>query len=169
VYGLASSSSTPALPASVNPPKNLSASYSGDSPAAAPEPAVQRTGSVRTASADPSSKSSGFFGNLFSDSGSSVSNLFGMRKDDVPPPPNKQPATKASAGQARPTPPRTLAAPTRPAAPTKPTQIAEQPASIPATATALAATPAPAKGGLMAGAAPVMPSNSFESRWGSFR
>ena len=28
---------------------------------------------------------------------------------------------------------------------------------------------APAKSGLMAGAAPVMPSNSFESRWGSFR
>jgi hypothetical protein len=179
VYGLASSSSTPALPANVNPPRNVAASFAGDSAPVA-EPVVQRTGSVRTASAEPPSKNGGLFGSLFSDSGSSVSNLFGLRgnKDDVPPPPNKPPAGKLTS-QAKPTPARTVvAAPARPAPPPKPTQTAEKPAeksaeeptSHKSTATALAPTPpAPAKSGLMAGAAPMIQSNSFESRWGSFR
>jgi hypothetical protein len=39
---------------------------------------------------------------------------------------------------------------------------------MPSTATALAPTPAPSSG-MMAGAAPVMSSSNFESRWGAFR
>jgi murein L,D-transpeptidase YafK len=173
VFSIASSQSTPALPANVNPPKNIAASLAGDSsPAVAAESAVQRTGSVRTASAEPPGKSGGFFGSLFSDSGSSVSNLFGLRgaKEDVPPPPNKQSPAKVNAGQVRPTPPKpvTATAAARPPTASKPAESADKPAGLPSTATALAPAASPSTG-LMAGAAPVVPSSSFEGRWGGLR
>jgi murein L,D-transpeptidase YafK len=172
VFGLASSSSTPALPANVNPPKNVAASLAGDSTpvAAVAEPTVPRTGSVRTASAEPPSKGGGFLGSLFSDSSTSVSNLFGLRKDDVPPPPNKPAPAKAKASPAKPAAPKpVMATPAaRPPSPSKPTETADKPTGLSSTTTALAPTTAPSAG-LIAGAAPVMPSNSFEGRWGALR
>jgi murein L,D-transpeptidase YafK len=179
-----SDSSTPPLPPTVNPPKNL-AGGADIQTGATPEPAVERPAPVRTATANPAGQGGNFFGSLFSDSNSTVSNLFGMRgsKDDVPPPPSKP--AKASA-PAKPTPPRAVAAsapgavrppaamtaasspaPTRPA-PAQTAAAPAKPASLPQTAAALAPTPAPSSG-MMAGAAPVMSSSSFESRWGAFR
>jgi murein L,D-transpeptidase YafK len=185
-FMLASSSSTPALPANVNPPKNVAAALASeaDTPTATVEPVVQRP--ARTASAEPLSKGS-LFGSLFSDSGksgdsgfgASVSSLFGLRgaKDDVPPPapkPGKATASTVNAGQPRPTPPKPVvtAAPiARPAAPiTPPRQAAAEKPALPPTALASTAAVAPAATpGLMAGAAPVVQSSNFESRWGGFR
>jgi murein L,D-transpeptidase YafK len=178
-----SDASTPPLPPTVNPPKNLAGGgdiQTGTTPAPA---ATERPAPVRTAAASPAGQSGNFFGSLFSDSSSTVSNLFGLRggKDDVPPPPNKP--AKASA-PAKPTPPRAVAASApgaaRPptavpaAAPSPaPTQTAATPAKptgLPPTAAALApTTSASPSTGMMAGAAPVMSSSSFESRWGAFR
>ena len=61
----------------------------------------------------------------------------------------------------------------RPAAPQQPqqpqhAQVAEAQKPAPAPAPAPAAKPAPA-GGLIAGAAPVVSSNSFDNRWGAWR
>jgi murein L,D-transpeptidase YafK len=177
-------SSTPPLPPTVNPPKNLVAG--GDTTSATPEPAVQRSTTVRTASAEAGGKGSsqggGLFGNLFSDSSSTVSNLFGMRgaKDDVPPPASAKSA--ASKAQPRPTPPKAVAAaaPPRPAAtaslrPTTPatgaashTASADKSAAQPSSPAAFAPAATPSTG-MMAGAAPVMQTSSFESRWGGLR
>jgi hypothetical protein len=54
----------------------------------------------------------------------------------------------------------------RPAQPVPPPQVAEAPRPAPAPAVTASAAPAP---GLIAGAQPVVSSNSFESRWGAFR
>jgi hypothetical protein len=49
-------------------------------------------------------------------------------------------------------------------------EVADKPAGLPPTASALAPAPAASPStGLMAGAAPVMPSSSFEGRWGGLR
>ena len=54
----------------------------------------------------------------------------------------------------------------RPTQPIPPPQVAEAPKPAPAPAVTASAAPAP---GLIAGAQPVVSSNSFESRWGAFR
>lgn len=175
-----SDSSTPPLPPTVNPPKNLAAGtdiQTGTTP--------ERPAPVRTATAEPPGSNSNFFGSLFSDSNSTVSKMFGLRggKDDVPPPPNSKPAKKTRPAQASParpaTPPRAVAS-SAPGAVRPPAAVPAQPpthtaaaapakpASMPPTATALAPMPAPSSG-MMAGAAPVMSSSNFESRWGAFR
>jgi murein L,D-transpeptidase YafK len=187
-----SDSSTPPLPPNVNPPKNLALGADIQT-GTTPEPAVERPATVRTAVAESSGSNGNFFGSLFSDSNSTVSNLFGLRggKDDVPPPPNKaakaRPAktnatgsSPAAASPAKPAPPRVVASSApgavrpsaavapHPPAPTQTAAPAAKPAGLPTQATALAPTPAPTAG-MMAGAAPVMSSSSFESRWGAFR
>ncbi len=165
------------IPDTVNPPR-------------APEVAEASTGSVPAASA-PRSQATASSGNMFtrlfnsepapqsppkSESGfeqvkSSVGRLFGMGGDDKKPTP--PPARSAAAPAPKPAPaarpaPAPAASPAATAAtaadrtPARPPQVAAQ-ASEPSVRTSSA------NAGLMTGAAPVVPSGSFDNRWSGLR
>jgi murein L,D-transpeptidase YafK len=171
IFSLASTQHVPAMGNNVNPPKIPA---DADTTTASVAPAAP---SARVASADTGSSQS-MFGSLFS------SKLFGLRGDTEPQAQPQQPAPKPRpAAEARATPaPRNAAGAIRPTQPAPPhPQVAEErkpaPPSPAPTATASnwptpapapAPVPAPAPG-MITGAAPVVSSNSFESRWGGMR
>jgi murein L,D-transpeptidase YafK len=173
IFSLASTQHVPAMGDNVNPPRNPNASD-----ADAPTASVLPPAATHVASADAGSSSSSMFGSLFG------SRWFGGASD----PPAPQPAPAAAAPKARPAAqPKTAVAHNSPGAirPSPPApphpQVAEerkpapqQPAPV-ATANASAwpvqaAATAPAQApGMISGAAPVMSSSSFDSRWGGMR
>jgi hypothetical protein len=139
---------------------------------------------TRVASADASPEGSGnMFSNLFrsqssqSQPASSEGTLtrmgrwFGIqRADDTPPPPNPKPKAAPA--------PKAVAHASKPGAITpapKPPVQQAAPAAKPATQVADAAPPADASAqpaatpALISGATPVVPTGSFENRWGGFR
>lgn len=172
----ASTTQVPPLPPTTNPPRNLDADTATGTVADTPAP---RSAPVRVASGDSApprqtQSSDGAIDRV----GATVSGWLGLRgaKADTPPPPPTTKPASVNAGQTRPVPPKpVLAATPRPTAkPPQATAVADRNAgtssgaSTPSSATALApTTPSNSQSaGLMAGAQPVMPSGSFESRWG---
>jgi murein L,D-transpeptidase YafK len=180
VFTVASSGPTPAMPANIiNPPKNVQAEMSTGTVAQVPAAPAPRTAATRVASAEPparqspgGSAASSSSGGALDRVGSTISSFFGLRgsSSDVPPPPAAKSAG-VNGTQAKPTPPKSVAA-RQPAAKPAPHTTAEKP-TPPSSATALApVTPSgnPSSGSsLMAGAQPVVQSGSFESRWGGIR
>jgi murein L,D-transpeptidase YafK len=172
IFSLASTASTPPLPPNVNPPRvpgetdTTTASVSTASvspPRAAPRTVQAATNEpkppqTRVADAAPS-QSGSMFGSLFSSLG-----LGGSEPEPAAPAPKPRPAVEAKPAAAAPTVRHSPGAirPTQPATP----QVAEAPKPAPAPAVTASAAPA---AGLIAGAQPVVSSNSFESRWGGFR
>ena len=186
IFSLASTQHVPAMGNNVNPPK---ISNDADTTTAS---VAQPAASTRVASADSGSSPS-MFGSLFNTSGA-VTKWFGLRDDadaKVQAPPAPAPAPKArpvapaktaavhnSAGAIRPAQPAPphpqIAAERKPAPPQAPQQQAAPQQPAPAASASAWPTPAPAPApaaspGLIAGAAPVVSSNSFESRWGGAR
>ncbi len=194
---LASMSRVPAMGGNVNPPRppgegdTVTASVPSRAGSGADDARQNPQNATRLASADAGQRSGSLFGNLFSSSGDQAASneksggafdrmgrLFGLRGSE----PEPQQAAPAPAPKPRPAEHKTTAvaarsAPAagaiRPAAPQQPqqpqhAQVAEAQKPAPAPAPAPAAKPAPA-GGLIAGAAPVVSSNSFDNRWGAWR
>jgi len=172
IFSLASTQHVPAMGNNVNPPKNANlgdvetttASVTPAAPAPTPPP-------TRVASAD-SSASGSMFGSLFS----SGNKWFGGGQPKEQP--AAQPAPVAAASKPRAAQPKIAAA--HPAAGAiRPAQAAEErkPAAAPqqaAAAAPAAASTAPAQPqapapGMIAGSAPVVSTNSFDSRWGAIR
>jgi murein L,D-transpeptidase YafK len=171
IFSLASTSNTPPLPPNVNPPRVPGETDTTTASVAVARPAPR---AVQTATNDPKppqntarvadaapSQSGSVFGSLFSSLGLN----------------NSEPEPAASAPKPRPvaevkpaaTPVRHSPGAIRPAQPVgPPPQVAEAPKPAPAPAPAATASAAPAAG-MMAGAQPVVSSNSFENRWGGFR
>jgi murein L,D-transpeptidase YafK len=160
IFSLASTASTPPLPPNVNPPRvpgETDTTTTASTPravaaASPPKPAPQN--GTRVADAQPGS----MFGSLFGSLGLSNS-------EPEPPAPAAKPKPVVEAKPAAPAVRHSPGA-IRPSQPIPPAQIAEAPKPAPAPAVTASAAPAP---GLIAGAQPVVSSNSFESRWGAFR
>jgi murein L,D-transpeptidase YafK len=135
------------IPSHVNPPKNpLLASQE--------EPMVAGPATTRVASATPEAKSDGFFSNL--------ARKVGLSSD-----------TTATAVAAKPKAdakdmPRPAASVAKPAAP-KPVDTRVAAARPPFKPTVSDPSPAPAKDALVAGAQPIVPSSSFESRFSAMK
>jgi len=183
VVSLGSLSHVPAMGNNVNPPRTgeETASVAQAPPSRAGAPATdarQSPQGTRLASADASQRSGSLFGNLFSasaDQGASeksggpldrVGKWFGLRSEP-------EPQAAAPAAKPRPVAEHKTAANARPGAirpaATPQPQVAESQKPAPPAAVASAA-PAPAvTSSLMAGAAPVVSSNNFDSRWGAWR
>jgi murein L,D-transpeptidase YafK len=183
VFSLASTQHVPAMGNNVNPPKTPNPSDADTTTASVPPPAA-----TRVASADAGSSPS-MFGSLFT-SGGSVKRWFGTGDDAQstaqaqsapaaapkprPTPQTKTAAVHTSAGAIHPRPEqqRPQVAEERKLSP--PAAVPQQPAPTatasawPTPAPAPAPQPAPAPG-LIAGAAPVVSSGSFDSRWGGMR
>jgi hypothetical protein len=171
IFSLASTQHVPAMGNNVNPPKNVNLGDSETTTASvAPPPAP-----VHVASADAGSPS--MFG--------SVTKWFkgGDDKPAEPPPAPAAAAPKsrtaaqpktatAHAGAIRPAQPRPQVAEERKpahAAPQQPTATASAwPTPAPSSASAAAQAQAPAPG-MISGAAPVVSSSNFDSRWGGMR
>jgi murein L,D-transpeptidase YafK len=177
IFSLASTARVPEMGNNVNPPK---VTADGDTTTASVQTPVQAPQSTRVASADsgqPSSSSTSMFGGLM---GATMSKLFGGSSADTPPAQPAVPAAKPRPADAKATAHR-APAPVRTAQPAPRPQVAEErrpaaaaaaaAAPAPAPAPVVAAAPAPAQttSGLMAGAQPVVSSNSFEGRWGGTR
>jgi hypothetical protein len=180
IFSVASTQHVPAMGNNVNPPKNanLGDSETVTASVSAPPPAP-----TRVASADAGSSSS-TFGSLFG-SGGGVTKWFRGGDEDKPPPPSAVAAAPKprTAAQPKIATAHPAAGAIRPAQPAQPrSQVAEERKPAPAaqqqpvaTANALP-TPAPAPAtaqaqapGMLSGAAPVVSSSSFDSRWGSMR
>ena len=159
------------IPAHVNPPRGpvsspnepLAASMAAPAPAAAP--------ATRVASAAPTAQSDGFFSNLARKVG------FGGSSDTTSSAPAAAPAKPKVIEAKRSEPPRfeTLPKATAAAAPkaTEPKQAAAPPRpplkpTLSDTPAAAAAAPA-AKDSLVAGSQPIVPANSFDSRFSAFK
>ncbi len=159
VFSLASTQHVPEMGNNVNPPKNFG---DGDTTASVPAPAPQPT---RVASADNAvpTRSLSTTDDRSPSAFSRVGKWFGFGGNDAPPPPAQEaaPAPKPKVAAAKAHAPK----PTRQVAerPTPPAPVA---AAAPGPAPALAPSQAPA---VMAGAQPVVSSNSFDSRWGGMR
>jgi murein L,D-transpeptidase YafK len=187
VVSLGSLSHVPAMGNNVNPPRTGEETASvAQPPSRAGAPATdarQNPQGTRVASADASQQAGSLFGNLFAsnaDQGASdksanpldrVGKWFGLRSEP-------EPQAAPPAAKSRPVAEHKTAANARPAAgairPAPQPQVAETQKPAPpapvAPAAVASATPAPAAtSSLMAGAAPVVSSNSFDSRWGSWR
>jgi murein L,D-transpeptidase YafK len=189
IFSLASTAHVPAMGANVNPPKAPAEADTTTASVTPPRATPQDNTRVAVADAGPSQSGSMFRG-LFGSNGDQaataeksegplnrVGKLFGLHGSDPAPQPQTQtaaPAPKARPAEARPA--AVIAAapahhapgairPTQPAEPRP--QIADEPKSAPpAPAPTATASAAP---GMMAGAVPVVSSNSFESRWGGMR
>jgi len=180
IFSLASTQHVPAMGNNVNPPKNLG--LNGDTETTTASVSAPPPAPVHVASADAGASPS-MFGSLFG----SGSKWFGGDSDKPPTPPAPAAAAPKSRTAAQPKTAIAHAAPgaIRPAQPAQPrSQVAEERKPAPAqqpTATASAwPTPAPAPApaapqaqapapGMISGAAPVVQSSSFDSRWGSMR
>jgi murein L,D-transpeptidase YafK len=185
MVALGSLSHVPAMGNNVNPPRTGEETASVAPPS---RPGATDTRQIaqgtRVASADAGQPSGSLFGNLFSsksDQAASersgnpldrVGKWFGLRSEpesQAPPPPASKPrlvAEHKTAATARPAAGAIRPAPTQQVAET---QKPAPPAPVPPAAVASAApAPAPAST-LMAGAVPVVSSNSFDSRWGAWR
>jgi murein L,D-transpeptidase YafK len=138
-----------------HPPGNDEPVVAAAPPAVAPAPAT------RVASVAPGTESEGFF--------SSLARKVGFGGPDTtasappPPPAPTKPKIEAKRG-AKPSEPR----------PTEPRQVAAKPplkpsVTDPARAQAAAPAPAAGQGPMVAGAQPIVPANSFESRFGAMQ
>jgi murein L,D-transpeptidase YafK len=157
IFSLASTARVPAMGNNVNPPKNAG---DIDTTASVPAPEPQPT---RVASADNAvpTRSLQSADDRSPSAFSRVGKLFGFGGNDAPPP--------AAIPAAPPPKPKAVEAKTH--APKQTRQVAERPtpaASIAAAPAAPAPVPAQAPA-VMAGAQPVVSSNSFDSRWGGMR
>jgi hypothetical protein len=167
IFSLASTANTPPLPPNVNPPRIPGESDTTTASVAPPRSAPR---AVQATANEPKPQSNTRVANAQSGSmfGSLFSSLGLASAAPAPEPavaaPKPRPAVEAK--------PATTVArhspgairPTQPAV--SPPQVAEAPKPAPAPAVTASAAPAP---GIMAGAQPVVSSNSFESRWGAFR
>jgi murein L,D-transpeptidase YafK len=159
IFSLASTANTPPLPPNVNPPRipgetDTTASAPRAVAASAPKPAPQN--GTRVADAQGGSVLGSLFGSLG----------LGNSEPEPPPPAPTKPRTAVEAKPAAPVVRHSPGA-IRPSQPI-PAQVAEAPKPAPAPAPAVTASAAPAPA-LIAGAQPVVSSNSFESRWGAVR
>jgi len=169
IFSLASTANTPPLPPNVNPPRlpgetdtttaptttaSLAAPRAAPRTAAASEPKPAAQNGTRVADAQPGSMFSSLFGSL---------GLSNSEPEPAAPAPKPKPVVEA-----KPAAPVVRHSPgaIRPSQPIPPAQVAEAPKPAPSPAVTASAAPAPA---LIAGAQPVVSSNSFESRWGAFR
>ncbi|MCZ7660221.1 MAG: hypothetical protein M5U07_21335 [Xanthobacteraceae bacterium] len=165
----------------VNPPAPAGEVATGSVVAEAPQPqpaprnggATPQGMALAAAESRPAPRSGSMFGNLFSSDArasqgestfgrmtASVGRLFGSRDDPKP-----APVQAAPVPTPRPAPrPQQVAAP----AP-KPAPAVAQPAPAPQPSVAQAPASRPVSAGLLPGAQPVVPSSSFDSRWGALR
>jgi murein L,D-transpeptidase YafK len=167
VFSLASTQHVPAMGNNVNPPKNVN--LNDDTPTASVSPPPPAPVHVASADGSPST-----FGSLFS----SGSKWFGGgdKPAEAPPAPAAAAPKSRTAAQPKIATAHPAAGAIRPAQPHS--QVAEErkPAPSPAAAQQPVATanaspaPAPAPApGMISGAAPVVSSSTFNSRWGEMR
>jgi murein L,D-transpeptidase YafK len=160
------------IPSHVNPPRGpvtspeepLAASLA---PAAAPAPAA--TPATRVASVAPTAQSDGFFSNLARKVGIGAADTTASAPPAVPAKP-KIIETKRSVAPLRPeaSAPKPSTPSSTPAAPeTK--QAAVRPPLKPSVTDAQAAAAPAAKDGMVAGSQPIVPPNSFDSRFSAFK
>jgi murein L,D-transpeptidase YafK len=151
------------IPAHVNPPRGpvsapeepLAASLGAATSAPAPAAAT------RVAAATPSEKSEGFFSSLARKVGLGGGSDTTATAQPVPAKPKV-----IEAKRHEPAPPKAAAAPK----PAETRQAAAKPPLKPSLSEAAAAVPAPAaKDAVVAGSAPIVPANSFESRFGAIK
>jgi hypothetical protein len=153
------------IPATVNPPHDPVASSVVSAPSSEPVVAVTRPSSALLASAAPNAESDNIFSSLARKIGFGGSEATASAK---PPAPVAKPKAAAPRHVA---PHRTTVA----AKPATPPRVAEKPAEPKQVATArppakpAAATDTPAPPAAIPGAAPVVSSNSFDSRFSAFR
>ncbi len=155
------------IPATVNPPRAPSDNLLLGAPqepkiaAAAPAPTA---GPTRVANAAPNAQSDGFFSNLARKVGiGGTADATASTASTAPPPPAKPKVIEAKRTET----PHPAAAPK---AETK--QAAAKPALKPSASDTASAAPAPApaaKDSLVAGSAPIVSSNSFDSRFGAVK
>jgi murein L,D-transpeptidase YafK len=149
------------IPPHVNPPRPSDALLRGGAPE---EPVIAVTSTAtptRVASAAPNAQSDGFFSNLARKVGISGSDT----NASATPVAAKPPKVIAAKGSDKPAePPRPVAAVAKPAEPPK--QVA---AAKPALKPSLSGNDSTATGTAIAGAAPVVPANSFESRFSAVK
>jgi hypothetical protein len=155
------------IPSHVNPPRGpvtspdepLAASLA---PAAAPAPAA--TPATRVASVAPNAQSDGFFSNLARKVGLGAADTTASAPSAVPAKPKIIEAKRSVP------PPRPEASAPKPATPAVPEtkQAAVRPPLKPSVTDAQAAAPA-AKDGMVAGSQPIVPPNSFDSRFSAFK
>jgi hypothetical protein len=152
------------IPAHVNPPRGsvsspeepLAASMAAQTPAPAP--------ATRVASAEPPEKSGGFFSSLARKVGLGGSDTTATTKPAAAPAPAPAPAKPKVIETKRNEPPRPEASVPKLAAAPKPADT--RPPLKPSVADA----PAPAaKDGFVAGSQPIMPANSFDSRFSAVK
>jgi murein L,D-transpeptidase YafK len=153
IFSLASTQHVPDMGNNVNPPKPAPET---DTTSSLPAPQPTRVASADSAPPSRSLASSSDAPSAFS----RVGKWFGFGGDDSPPPP-AQPAAPAAKPKAE-----ARHAPASRATPPARTQVAEEKKPAPTAAAAPAPAAAPA---LIAGAQPVVSSNSFENRWGGMR
>jgi murein L,D-transpeptidase YafK len=164
------------IPATVNPPRapsdNLLLGAPQEPKIAAPAPAPT-AGPTRVANAAPNAQSDGFFSNLARKvgiAGTADATATASTASTAPPPPAKPKVIEAKRTEP---PPRSEAALPKAATPKAETkQAASRPPLKPSVSDTAAAAPAPApaaKDSLVAGSAPIMSSNSFDSRFGAMK
>jgi murein L,D-transpeptidase YafK len=166
IFSLASTANTPPLPPNVNPPRIPGETDTTTASVAPPRSAPR---AVQTAASEPKPSPQANTRVADAQGGSMFGSLFGSLGLG-----NSEPEPAAPAAKPRPTVEAKATAPVtrhspgaiRPSQPVPPPQVAEAPRPAPAPAVTASAAPAP---GLIAGAQPVVSSNSFESRWGAFR
>ncbi|MEA2995314.1 MAG: hypothetical protein QOG74_863 [Alphaproteobacteria bacterium] len=166
IFSLASTANTPPLPPNVNPPRIPGET---DTMTASVTPPRSAPRAVQTAASEPKPSPQTNTRVADAQGGSMFGSLFGSLGLG-----NSEPEPAAPAPKPRPTVEAKAAAPVvrhspgaiRPSQPVPPPQVAEAPRPAAAPAVTASAAPAP---GLIAGAQPVVSSNSFESRWGAFR
>jgi murein L,D-transpeptidase YafK len=158
------------IPSTVNPPRAPSDNLLlGAPPAptiAAPAPTA---GPTRVANAAPSAQSDGFFSNLARKVGIGGSADATATASTPPPaPPAKPKMIEAKRTETPPRPEASLPKPTAPKADTK--QASSRPQLKPSVSDTPAQAAAPAtKDSLVAGSAPIVSSNSFDSRFGAVK
>ncbi|MFB9266727.1 L,D-transpeptidase family protein [Bradyrhizobium erythrophlei] len=160
------------IPGTVNPPKpNLAAQPQQEEPAVAVATTSSTASPTRVASAAPADKSEGFFSSFARKVG------LGGTADATPanaaPPPSPA-AAKPKVAEAKPQSVVRIAPKTESKTETKPAetkQAAAKPALKPSVTDTAAAAPAPASSTStqLAGSAPVVQSNSFDSRFGAMK
>ena len=158
------------IPATVNPPRapsdNLLLGAPQEPKIAAPAPAPT-AGPTRVANAAPNAQSDGFFSNLARKVGiGGTADATASTASTAPPPPAKPKVIEAKRTEPQ---PRSEAALPKAAAPKAETkQAAAKPALKPSVSDTAAAAPAPAPA-QVAGSAPIVSSNSFDSRFGAMK
>ncbi len=151
------------IPATVNPPRAPSDNLLLGAPeepkiAVAAAPAA---GPTRVANAAPAAQSDGFFSSLARKVGIGGTADATATASTTPPPPAKPKVIEAKRSE----PPRPAAAPK-----TETKQAAAKPALKPSVSDTAAAAPAPAPApAQVAGSAPIVSSNSFDSRFGAVK